>query len=416
MKKCIVFMIFMMFSTVLMPTDLIDVYKKGPIKLIPDPEFGKNTDWGGLFFDFRSVSAMGKPIGVLKDITVADDGSIFISNYSQYNIFKFDKNGNFVKKFGNMGNKPGEFFWRPSSISILDNRYLTVRIYHGKIHLFDLDGNFVKHMQMDYPILECVALKDNKVGISGSVPYRGKQSKKLIAIKDVNTEKEDILTYYMEDYFKGREPIEMKTKDGNIGVISTPTFSYVHSFARRSLDGSLIVGYSDKDKITVYSPEGAKMHSFVLNIEPLEITEKIKQEYRESSRKSLERTKEWIQKMIEREQIEDYSEKIIRELSERPIKFPEHMPYYYNLIVDSDGNILIFLYTETNDIYKFQVYSSNGTYICESAIDPGEYKLKVYRNLIPIVFFNGDLFAVVSEKDNPSVPPRLIKVNLSENN
>ena len=35
---------------------------------------------------------------------------------------------------------------------------------------------------------------------------------------------------------------------------------------------------------------------------------------------------------------------------------------------------------------------------------------------IPIVFFKGDLFAVVSEKDNPSVPPRLIKVNLSENN
>ena len=158
------------------------------------------------------------------------------------------------------------------------------------------------------------------------------------------------------------------------------------------------------------------MHSFVLDIEPLEVTEKIKQEYRESSRKSLEKTKEWIRKMMEREQIEDYSEKIIRELSERPIKFPEHMPYYYNLIVDSDGNILIFLYTETNDIYRFQVYSPDGTYICESAIDPGEYKLKVYRNLIPIALFKGDLFAVVSEKDNPSVPPRLIKVNLSENN
>jgi hypothetical protein len=182
--------------------------------------------------------------------------------------------------------------------------------FDGKIHLFDLDGNFVKRMQMDYPILECVALKDKKVGISGSVPYKGKQSKKLIAIKDVNTETEDILTYYMEDY----------------------------------------------------------------------------------------------------------SDRIIKELSERPIKFPEHMPYYYNLIVDSDGNILIFFYTKTNDIYRFQVYSPDGAYICESAIDPGEYKLKVYRNLIPIAFFKGDLFAFVSGKDNPSVPPRLIKVNLSENN
>jgi hypothetical protein len=158
------------------------------------------------------------------------------------------------------------------------------------------------------------------------------------------------------------------------------------------------------------------MRSFALEIEPLEVTEKIKQEYSESSRKSLERTKEWVKKMIERDQLEDYSDRIIKELSERPIKFPEHMPYYYNLIVDSDGNILIFLYTETNDIYRFQVYSPDGTYICESAIDPGEFKLKVYRNLIPLAFSNGDLFAVVSEKDDPSVPPRLIKVNLSENN
>jgi hypothetical protein len=416
MKKCIGFMIFMMFSTVLMPADLIDVYKKGPVKLVPDPDFGKNTDWGKLFFDFHEGSQTGKPIGLLKDIAMADDGSIFISNYSQYTIFKFDKDGNFIKKFGKKGNKTGEFFWRPSSISILDNRYLTVRIYHGRIHLFDLDGNFVKRMQMDYPILECVALKNNKLGIAGSVPYHGRRSKELIAIKDTDTEIEDILTFYMEDYYKGREPIEIKTKDGRIGLLSTPAFSYVYSFARRSPDGSLIVGYSDKNNITVYSPEGAKMRSFALEIEPLEVTEKIKQEYSESSRKSLERTKEWVKKMIERDQLEDYSDRIIKELSERPIKFPEHMPYYYNLIVDSDGNILIFLYTETNDIYRFQVYSPDGTYICESAIDPGEFKLKVYRNLIPLAFSNGDLFAVVSEKDDPSVPPRLIKVNLSENN
>jgi len=267
---------------------------------------------------------------------------------------------------------------------------------------------------MDYPTLECVALKDNKVGISGSVPYRGKQSKKLIAIKDMDTEKEDILTYYMEDYFKERTPVEIRTKDGHIAFLSTPAFSYVYRFARRSLDGNLIVGYSDKNEITIYSPEGRMVRRFALDIEPLLITEKIKQEYRESSRKSLQRIKEWIRKMRESQQLEDVSETVIKELSERPIEFPEHMPYYYNLLVDSDGNILVFLYTETNDIYRFQVYSPNGTYICESAIDPGKYKLKVYRNLIPIVFFKGDLFAVVSEKDNSSVPPRLIKVNLSD--
>ena len=416
MKKCMTFILLLMLSTILMSANLIDVYKKGPIKLIADPEFGKNTDWGKLFFDFHRGSQTGKPIGILKGIAVADDGSIFISNHSQHNIFKFDEDGNFVKKFGKKGSKPGEFFRRPSSISILDNRYLIVTIYHGKIHLFDLDGNFVKRIQMDYPIPGCVALKGNKVGISGSVPYRGKQSKKLIAIKDVDTEKEDILTYYMEDYFIGGAPIEIKTKEGNIALVSTPAFSYVYRFVRRSVNGNLIVGYSNKKEVSIYSLERRMVRIFPLDIDPLLVTEKVKQEYRESSRKSLQGTKEWIRKMRESQKLEDISETVIKKLSERPIEFPEHMPYYYNLLVDSDGNILVFLYTETNDIYRFQVYSPDGTYICESAIDPGKYKLKVYRNLIPIVFFKGDLFAVVSEKDNPSVPPRLIKVNLSENN
>jgi hypothetical protein len=416
MKKLTIFFLLMMLSTAVMSEDLIDVYKKGPIKLIPDSEFGKDTDWEELFYDFRSESQNGKPIGILKDIAVADDGSLFVSNYSQYNIYKLDKNGNFIKKFGKKGSQPGDFFWRPSSISILDNRYLMVRIYHGRIHLFDLEGNFVKRLQMEYPILECVALKENKAGISGSVPYRGNQSKKLIAIKDMDTEKEDILTFYMEDYFKGGDPIEIKTKDGRIALLSTPSFSYVDRFARRSLEGNLIVGYSDKKDVSVYSPEGKLLHSFTLDIEPLSITEEVKQEYRESTRKSLEKTKEWIRKMRESQQLEDVSETVIEKLSEQPIEFPEHMPYYYNLLVDSEGNILVFIYTETNDIYRFQVYSPNGTYICESAFDPGEYRVKVYRNLIPIVFFNENLYTVVSEKNDPSAPPRLIKVNLLGNN
>lgn len=414
MKKCSFFILLMMFSTILLSADLIDVYKKGPIKLVPDPEFGKNTDWEKLFFDYNKVTSMGKPIGTFKDMAIASDGSIYISNYSQYNVYKFDKNGNFIKKFGQKGKKPGEFFRRPGSLSILDNKYLMVPIYHGRIHLFDLDGNFIKRIQMDYPIPGCVALKNNKIAVAGFVPYKGKKSKNLIAIKDIDTEKENILTYYFKPYFKDAEISEIKVGDESYKFYLAPAFSRESVFIRRSLDGNLIVGYSNKKYINVYSPEGENLNDFTLNIEPLKITEKIKEEYYESSKKNWQRVKENIQKIIEKKQKGDMPEVDLKEIIEKPIDFPKHMPYYYYLTVDSDGNILVFLYTEENEKHRFQVYSPEGTFICESVIDPGEYKIKLNSKINSLLFSEGDLFALVALKDNTSIPLRLIKVNLSD--
>ena len=85
------------------------------------------------------------------------------------------------------------------------------------------------------------------------------------------------------------------------------------------------------------------------------------------------------------------------------------MPVYYNLLIDSDGNILVFPYEEKNSKYTFQVYSPEGKYICDSAIDPGEYEVNINTAL---TFFQGSIFAVVTSRNDPDAYSRIMKINL----
>ena len=184
MKRIIMFVliiILVMFFGEFLNANTLEVYKTGEIKLTADPEFGKNVDWNTLFFDYDLKSNFNdKSIGLIKKLGFADDGSIFVSNYSQFNVFKFDAKGNFIKRMAEKGRKTGPnspINRRPDTVSVLDNKYVIISEYQGRISVYDLEGNLVKLIKIDYGILDCVALKDNKIAILGSVAMGNGQLK-----------------------------------------------------------------------------------------------------------------------------------------------------------------------------------------------------------------------------------------------
>ena len=82
-------------------------------------------------------------------VAVAPNGDIFVADgYGSSTIFKYDKNGKFIKKFGIKGSNDGEF--KTSHGLAVDNRnpekpMLVVADRENKrIQLLDLDGNFIK--------------------------------------------------------------------------------------------------------------------------------------------------------------------------------------------------------------------------------------------------------------------------------
>ena len=86
------------------------------------------------------------------DVAFGPDGSIFISDgYINSRIAKADKDGNWLKSWGDRGNKPGELN-TPHSIATdaAGNVYVADR-GNGRIQVFDGEGKFLRIMTMNVP-------------------------------------------------------------------------------------------------------------------------------------------------------------------------------------------------------------------------------------------------------------------------
>ena len=86
------------------------------------------------------------------DVAFGPDGSIFISDgYINSRVAKTDKDGNWLKSWGDRGNKPGELN-TPHSIATdaAGNVYVADR-GNGRIQVFDGEGKFLRIMTMNVP-------------------------------------------------------------------------------------------------------------------------------------------------------------------------------------------------------------------------------------------------------------------------
>ena len=83
-------------------------------------------------------------------IAYSKDGSVFVSDGYKYSITKLDKTGRVVKTFGKKGWNPGEFASNQDMHGIFDDKYLVFTDGQGRINFFDLNGNFVKMITIDF--------------------------------------------------------------------------------------------------------------------------------------------------------------------------------------------------------------------------------------------------------------------------
>jgi hypothetical protein len=87
------------------------------------------------------------------DVTWDPQGNIFISDgYVNSRVAKFDKNGDWVKQWGDRGTKQGEFN-TPHSIAAdaKGNIYVADR-GNRRIQVFDSDGNFQREIHINVPV------------------------------------------------------------------------------------------------------------------------------------------------------------------------------------------------------------------------------------------------------------------------
>lgn len=84
-------------------------------------------------------SQLGKPVG----ISVGPDGNIWVPDTHYHRVIVYDPTGKEIRRFGKMGNGPGEFIYT-TDIAFDNKGRVFVAEYgeHDRIQVFDINGNY----------------------------------------------------------------------------------------------------------------------------------------------------------------------------------------------------------------------------------------------------------------------------------
>lgn len=395
--------------------NLSQFYENETVILEKVSGFAESNDWNDLFSDFPSIY-LDKDFRKINHIVVAPDGSIFMSHHTRYDIWKFDKDGRFIKKFGSKGNGEGQFVMMAKVAGVLGEKYLYTTDAQGRMLFFDLEGNYVKSLKLDYMPLNTVALNDMKIAIFGHVPWKKHTVRYIISIKDFESGQEKII--WDEIYDPLMNLIELPNGKQMIAMMNVSKSETTRFGIAATSDGNLLVASNEDGTVSEYSTDGVIIRTFPLNIDPVEITdadiERMYQTQINNFAKFQERLSE--ERKLTDEEMEMIKAKYMEhfETLKDKIKAGDHLPLYSTVIMDSDGNVLVFEFTEEKDANKFNVYSykMDGTLIGISSFASQEYDLTYTHDTF--VFHDGYVYAMAVKKNADGVPLRLVKFRLSE--
>jgi hypothetical protein len=388
MQKIIVFLFFTIFLLPLNASNLIDFYKKSPLKFQADPNFGKGVDWESIFY-YRNIS-----------MVVVPDGSIFVINPGEHKIYKFNEQGKLVKTFGRKGEGPGDFYF-PGDLSVLDGKYLIIGEYatNRRVSIFNFSGECVKVIKTSKTCFFPTALSNNHIAFYTTESTPAESDKKVICfenlhsiiVKNIDSNKEDTIDQCI------LLQCGLKLQGGMISVVEN---HMGEPFLACNKDGDLMVGVSNTPIIKIFSTKGQLKRKFELKIKPIPVRAGYIQQVKKYNLESLKEQPKIpppIKKEIEKADFESF--------------FGEYLPYYRQIFVDSEGNILVFLWPDDiNSSEKFQVYSPEGKLICESTIDDSIYRFNSARTWKNLQFTAQGIFGVLPLDKDDDIHMRLIKV------
>jgi len=424
MKKYFVFIFIVLLWHEMSAQSLLDIYKKGVVKLTPDAEYAQGNSWDKVFETYYDT-LYNRPMGNRKSIVLMPNGSVVV-NHAYRNFYSlFDANGKFVKEFG-IKNSSGKQIQKINAIEgIINNNFFTGLDNMGKMICFDFNGNYVKTLTLNYMTKGMIPMTDNKIAVVGWSIWKDR-FRDFVAIVDYQTNKEKIIWEQFTDreisndgkkinerplfnysyYFKKGGGISCTTMpySNAVGISSPPQIAFVNN--------QLIVALPHNGEILVYDING-------------NLKSKDKIEWGENSI-SVDKQKE-----IQKKAIESYSkrkdalivscgednenikalESMIKQMNEDldKITTPIPMPVFSNIIKDSDGNLLFFEMPQSEGANKFNVwvYQNGGKFVCQSSFECDDYDLSITPS--KMVFYKGYIYALQTLKKTNGNPLRLVR-------
>lgn len=429
MKKIIILLMLVSFTNFSNGQNLIEIYKTGKVDLVADKDFGAANNWETIFSGYYDKMEI-QQVGDQKRIVVGSDGSVYMSHKNHHEIWKFDSQGKLSKKIGEYGGQPGQFPMLPRIQPIIGAKYLFTNDVHGRLKFFDLEGNYVKTIKLDYMANLFQPISDDKLLVSGRVLWK-KGWREIISIIDIETGKEDIIfskfrdrmnfTYIEKEGSEKGTKIMLAYPDDDIIYIPFSNY-FLRPRMVFSPQGDIIVANGKTGNVKVYDSSGSLINEFKLDVTPISITEK---DVQENYEKVLSENKRFVERIKNSEQFSDeqkqkYLEEHESRSKDRLTKLQDisnyypHLPYFTNIMFDDQNNLLVFQYTRKDEglTGKFSViaFSSNGKKLAEASFNCEDYILKITASTFR--FHNGYIYSICEEKGSSGIPLRLVRFKL----
>lgn len=98
-------------------------------------------------FRIGDVDVSTEPaLGIILDVGLSADHTLYIVDAARQRVFVFDSEGNYLRSIGSTGPGPGEFL-RPVAIAVLDSTFAVYDKKTGRVSIFRNTGRFVRSFQ-----------------------------------------------------------------------------------------------------------------------------------------------------------------------------------------------------------------------------------------------------------------------------
>lgn len=403
--------------------NLIDIYKKGPVKLIPDTEYAQNNNWNQVFETYYDT-IYNRPMGNRKSLKLLPDGSVVVNHQYRNYYSKFSADGKFVKEFG-IKNSKGRKFKRIDPIEgVINNNLFTKLDNMGNMLCCDFDGNYIKTLKLDYMAKQMIPISDTKIVVAGWVIWKD-QFRDFVSIVDYETNEENVIWEHFTDRcalgehcslfnysyaFKERGAFSINTMplSKNTGMTEHPRIAFSGK--------ELIVAIPNSGEVLVYDLDGNFKSKDKIDWARNYISV---QEQKDIQMKAIDRYKGMknpnFANWVSPEENKKALRKVVQEMADdlNKISKPIPVPVFSNIIKDSDGNLLFFEFPKEVNANKFNVwiYKEDGKFISQSSFVCDDYDLQITPS--KMVFRDGYIYALQTLKKASGVPLRLVRFKLT---
>jgi len=215
------------------------------------------------------------------------------------------------------------------------------RILWAWISLFDLNGRFYKLLKTQRPVYDVVALTGTKIAYLSYQFEEGGPARRNTGLQSVPRTTRVVL----KDIENGNERVVLSRKIPSDFIMMKAGGSFSFGIdlrggviIARSADGNLAVGVSNSPNVEIYDLEGKPLRSFALKNQARPATPDYIDRFKKAQIAAI-RTDSQMPSAIRNE---------IIELGQTDLSamFDRMLPYYSEMLTDTDGNFLFFSWGE----------------------------------------------------------------------